>query len=46
MRFKCNTTGCEHIFETKYTEEDINKKDLPICPKCKNKDNKSYRYEK
>lgn len=44
MRFKCNTFECGYIFEIEYTEEDLKNKGLPICPKCKDKYNKSYRY--
>ena len=45
MRFKCNTYNCQDVFELEYSENDLEKKGLPICPKCKNISNKSYRYE-
>lgn len=45
MRFKCNTFDCQKTFELEYSEEDIKNKGCPICPYCKDKNNKSYRIE-
>ena len=47
MKWKCNTFECGHIFEDNTTEQEINKEDFksPICPKCKNKNNRSFRVE-
>lgn len=45
MRFKCNTYDCQNIFYLEYSENDLEKTGLPICPKCKDKHNKSYRFE-
>lgn len=47
MKWKCNTFGCEHIFENNQIEDEFEKSNShslrPICPKCKDKNNRSYR---
>lgn len=45
MKWKCNTFDCQHEFEDKHTEIEIEKENfkLPICPKCKDEHNLSYR---
>lgn len=47
MRFKCNSMGCEHEFETDITEQDIDKENYksPNCPKCNDQHNGCYRID-
>jgi len=45
MKWKCNTYGCEHTFEDDTTEEELEKDEFitPLCPKCKDPNNRCYR---
>ena len=45
MKFECNNYNCRYNFELDYTEKDLEKKGLPICPKCKDENTKSYRID-
>jgi len=44
IKFKCNTYECGHVFDLEYSQEEIEQKGNPVCPKCKDPHNSSYRY--
>ena len=45
MKWKCNTMGCEKVFNVDMTEKDLLKSSFifPICSFCKEPTNRSYR---
>jgi len=45
MKWKCNTFDCQKEFDLDITETDVEKSQfiVPMCPYCKEPNNRSYR---